>query len=179
MLPVVVFAVLETSGRRRAAIGAAVGVAAAEALLAAVQRGGVEPLSASSFVLFALGGGLAWRSGRVLWLKLQPVALGLLWAGVLGLDALRAGGGDPLLLSFLADDVRWNEAIPPYQRGYFAGYATMLAGSLPFLLVLHAACTAWAAVALSTWWWVAVRIAGFYGAVLALFLVEQLLRVSR
>jgi hypothetical protein len=74
--------------------------------------------------------------------------------------------------------VRINEVLPPYQRGYFAGYAQTMSRSLPFLLVLHAGLTAYAALRLSTWWWFVVRVPGFYLLAAALFFAERLLQVS-
>ena len=83
-----------------------------------------------------------------------------------------------LLALILQKHVRMNEILPTYQHGYFAMYARTMSRSLPFLLVLHAGLTAYAALRLSTWGWFVVRVPGFYLLAVLLFFAERLLQAS-
>ncbi len=78
----------------------------------------------------------------------------------------------------MKDAVGIDAILPPYQRGYAEVYATTLSRSLPYLLLVHAGLTAYAAAALSTWAWFHVRVFGFYAMLAALFLAERLIGVS-
>lgn len=176
MPPILAFAVVEAPGHRKHAVSAAVAVAAVECGYNSWQLGRIEVFSLLSLALFLVLGGLSLQRDRIVLFKLQPVLLGLVWAGVFWIhDSL---SDERLLPLILEDVVGVNEVIPPYQRGYFAGYARSMSTSLPFLLVFHAGLTAYAALRLSTWWWFHVRVFGFYLLVVVLFFTERLLAVS-
>lgn len=177
MLPILAFAVVESFGNRRNAVMAAVVVAAVECVYNSVQLGFVEAFSLLSLVLFLVLGGLSLRRDRIVIFKFQPVAMGIVWAAAFWIHDSFFLSDKALLPLILDKYVGVNEVIPPYQRGYFAIYAQTMAKSLPFLLVLHAGLTAYAALRLSTWWWFQVRVFGFYLLVVVLFYGERLLPV--
>jgi intracellular septation protein A len=176
MFPILAFAVVETISNRRNAVASAIVVSAAEFAFNSHQLGFLEVFSAISLLLFLALGVASLRSGRIVIFKFQPVLMGLLWAGAFWIHDARSG--DRLLALILERHVRVNELIPPYQRGYFAGYAATMSRSLPFLLVFHAGLTAYAALKLSTWWWFGIRTVGFHLLVLGLFFAERLFSVS-
>jgi intracellular septation protein A len=178
MVPIAVFTVLETQGRRRNAVIAAIAVAAVEFAYNSLLLGFVEPFSSASFVLFLILGRLSLQRDRIVLFKFQPVAMGILWAGAFWIHDSILLPDAPLFPLILEKYVRVNEVIPPYQRGYFAAYAETMSKSLPFLLLFHAGLTAYAAVRLSTWWWFHVRVFGFYLSVVVLFYAERLFRVT-
>lgn len=176
VVPLLAFALVESAGKRRNAIVAAVLVAGVEFVFNSYRLGFVEVFSLVSLVVFVVLGRLSLQRNDSVFFKFQPVVLGLVLASVFWIhDAV---ADERLLALILEKHVRVNEVVPPYQRGYFAGYARTTSRSLPFLLVLHAALTAYAALRLSTWWWFAVRAVGFYLLVALLFFTERLLQAS-
>lgn len=176
MAPALVYAVLATRGAPAAAIGAALAVSAAELVLNSVRLGVVEPLSLTSFVLFALAAFAAYHRRSPRLVELQPVALEVLGAGVLAYAYFVRGV--PLLAVIAKDYLDIDAVLPPYQHGYAEVYATTLSRSLPFVLIGHAALTAFGAIERSTWWWFNVRVFGFYGMVALLFVAERVAGVT-
>jgi intracellular septation protein A len=176
MAPVVAFMAFRAWGPPRRALVAAIAVAALELAYNSQQLGGVEPFSLASFTLFGLFGGISLHRNDERFFKLQPVALDLILAGTflyygLILDI-------PLFAVIMEEYVGINEILPPYQKGYASVYATTLSRSLPYLFLVHAGATAYAAIKRSTWGWFHVRVFGFYAMLGALFLVERLLGVT-
>jgi intracellular septation protein A len=174
--PVFAYVALWASGRPRAGIVAAIVVAAAELAFNSLRLGFIEPFSLLSLGLFATLGAwsIAVEDDRPF--KLQPVLFELCCAAALVyyLFILET----PLLAVVLEDYVRLHDVLDPYQRGYATVYATTLSRSLPFVLVLHAAITAYVAWTRSTWWWFSVRVLGFYLMVGLLFVGERLMGVT-
>ena len=178
MLPVVVFAAVESLYSNRDAVVAAIVVAAIEFAYNSFALGFVEPFSAVSLLSFGALGALGLARDRMLLVKLQPVVMALVWAGAFWIHDATAPSETRLFEHVLYEYVGIGELIPPYQAGYFAGYAHTMSRSLPFLLVLHAGWTAWAAFRLSTSAWALVRVLGFYGLAVALFCAERFLQAS-
>lgn len=175
MAPIVVFAVARPLVGDRQALLAATGVAAIEAALDSALLGFVEPFSILSFLLFA---GLSWlsaRDGDLRAFQLQPVVLECLLAGVFFYFTFVLDR--PLFAILLEDYVGLIDWVAPWQRGYFQGYALTMSKSIPFLLLAHAALTAWAARRLTFGGWLLVRIPGFYLMLTILFYAERLLQV--
>lgn len=174
--PLVAYVVLWTVDRPRWGIAAAVAVAGLEAIYNSLQLELVEPFSVASFALFLGLGGWALRTADERIFKLQPVlfevwvAMVLVYYGVV-LDT-------PLLAVIVEEHLGLVDALAAYQRGYARVYATTLSRSLPYLLAIHAALTAYAALKRSTWWWFNIRVFGFYAMLAILFLAERLLGVS-
>jgi intracellular septation protein A len=171
MAPAVAYAVLATRGQPARAVGVALAVSAGELVVNSVRLGMLEPFSLASFVLFALTAAASYQRGNPRLVELQPVALELLVAAVLAYAYFVRGV--PLLAVIARDYVNIDAVLPPYQHGYAEVYATTLSRSLPFVLVGHAALTAFGALERSTWWWLNVRVFGFYAMVLLLFVVER------
>jgi intracellular septation protein A len=174
--PVLAYGALWTFGRPKAAIVVSVVVACAGLVFNSLRLGFVEPFSSLSLVLFAALGAWSLAVDDHRPFKLQPVMFELCCAAVLVyynviLDT-------PLLPLVLEEHVRLHEVLEPYQRGYATVYATTLSRSLPFVLSLHAAITAYAACTLSTGWWLSIRVVGFYLMVGVLFVGERLLGIT-
>lgn len=177
MIPVAAYAGLRGRGVAvPAAMGIATSVAALELAWNSLRLGRVETFSLLSLLLFSVLGGLALLRSDERLFKLQPVLLDLGLAGVF----LYAwyGNGVALLEVILDRHVGLFDALPSYQRGYASLYATTLSRSLPWLLLVHAALTAEAALRRSNAWWFVVRVPGFYLVLGALFLVERMLGVK-
>ena len=177
MLPVAAYAGLRGRGVAvPASIGAATAVAALELGVNSLRLGRVELFSLLSLLLFAVMGGIALLRRDERLFKLQPAALDLCLAAVF-LYAWHVQEV-PLFQVILERHVRLFEALPAYQQGYASLYATTLSRSLPYLLLVHAALTADAALRRSNAWWFLVRVPGFYALLAALFFAERILGVK-
>lgn len=174
--PVVAYVVLWSMGRPRLAIGAAVAVAALEAIYNSVQLELVEPFSMLSFGLCLALGAWSLRTADERIFELQPVLFEICVAAVLVYYRLVLD--TPLLVVIVEDYLGLFDVLATYQQGYARIYATTLSRSLPYLLVIHAALTAYAALRRSPWWWFNIRVFGFYTMLVILFLTERLLGVT-
>jgi intracellular septation protein A len=174
--PIVVYMVFWFAGRWRIGLVAAMATSGVELVLNSIMLSRIEPFSLLSFSLFVAFGSISLRGVDDRIFKMQPVALELIFASVVicyyvVLDI-------PLLTVIAKEHLRLHDALAPYQRGYATVYTTTLSRSLPYVLFLHAAITAYAAIARSTWWWFFIRVFGLYVMIGALFLVERLLGVT-
>ena len=174
--PLVAYVAFWACGKSRLGITAAVVVSVLGLIYNSLALGFLEPFSFLSFVSFAALGAWSVRRGDDRFFKLQPVVFELCAAAVLVYyDAVL---DTPLLAVIAEEHLGLHDALEAYQRGYATLYATTLSGSMPYLLVVHAALTAHAAWSRSTWWWFNLRVFGFYAMVAVLFVGERLLGVS-
>lgn len=174
--PLVAYMALYAAGRPRAAIAAAVLVAALELLYNSLQLGIWEPFSLLSLTLYVVLGAVSLERRDDRFFKLQPVAFELSVAAVL--IYFRVALDTAFFALVLEEHLGLHLVIESYQRGYATVYATTLSRSMPFLLVLHAGLTAHAALSKSTWWWFNFRVFGLYAMVAVLFVGERLLGVT-
>ena len=174
--PVVTFVVADRLGARRRAIVLALVVSSLEFVYNSLTLGFVELFSLGSLALFVVLGGLSIKSEALIFFKLQPVAFEVSIAVTflfytVALDT-------PLLSVILLDHVEINEWVPLYQQGYAEIYAQSMSRSMPFLLLVHAALTAYAARQGSISWWFHCRVLGLYSMIVALFFGERILQAS-
>ena len=173
--PLLAFAAVHPRWGTRAAVLAAIGVAALEWAYDSIQLGFVEPFTLASLLLFAACGGATLRRDDLRYFRFQPVAFEIVAAGALLYSNVVLG--EPLFATIVQEHMGLVEALPPWRRGYAQSYTLAMAGSVPFVLLAHAALTAWAALRLSLSGWLWVRIAGLYAMLVLLFLVQRLLQV--
>lgn len=174
--PIIVYAAFWAFGRPRQGILGAILVSSLELIYNSVALGFVEPFSSWSFLTCSLLGVMSLQRGDDRFFKLQPVAFELCVAAVLVYYNVVH---ETALLAIVVDEhLGLHEALAAYQRGYATVYATTLSKSLPFMLVVHAALTAYGAWARSTWWWFNMRVFGFYVMLAALFFGERLLGIN-
>ena len=174
--PVVAFMALRGRGPLSRAVGAALATAVIEFAYNSVQLGRIEPFSLLSGALFGLFGALAlWRRDERFF-QLQPVALEVLLAAIFLYYGLVRDV--PLFAVIVKDAIGIDAVLPAYQRGYAEVYAITLSRSIPYLFLVHAGLTAYAAAKRSCWVWFHVRVFGFYAMLVALFLAERLLGVT-
>lgn len=176
VLPLTAYVVCWSVGQSRLGVAIAVAVAGLELVYNSVQLGFVEPFSAFSLASFGILAAVSLRSGDERIFKLQPVVFELGCAAVLlyydvVLDV-------PLLAVIVEEHLGLFDLLAAYQQGYARVYAATLSRSVPYVLVVHAALTADAALMRSTWWWFNIRVFGFYAMLTALFLAERLLGVT-
>jgi intracellular septation protein A len=174
--PTVIYVAFWATGRSNAGVFAAIAAAALELLYNSLALGFVEPFSSFSLLGFSLLGALSLRTADDRIFKLQPVAFELFVAAAL--VYYRVVHETALLVIVVDDYLGLHEILQSYQRGYATVYAATLSRSLPFMLVLHAAWTAHAAITRTTWWWFNVRVFGFYVMLAVLFIGERLLGIT-
>ena len=173
MLPIAIFAVAQTFVNERRAIQLSILAAAIECGYNAYRLGFLETLSLFSLVLFAILGAFSIRTGNAVFYKFQPVVLGVALAAVF--LVYEFAFGTPLFAIIVEEHVGIMEVVPAYQRGYFSIYARTMSQTIPFILLLHAALTGYAAMKLSVWQWFAVRTIGLYLLIAVSFFAERLL----
>lgn len=177
MAPVLAFALARPWVGMRQALLVSTAVAALELALSSAQLGFLEPFSLLSLALFA---GLSWLADRrndVRWFQAQPVVLETTLALVFLYDAALHDAS--LLRTVVAEGLGLFDWLAPWRRGYWEGYVRSFASLFPFVLLAHAGLTAWAARRLSFRAWVAVRIAGFYLLLAAVFFAQRLIEALR
>ena len=173
MIPALAHAVLERRGPVRKTVAVATGLAALEFVLGCWMVGLVEPFTLASLALFGGFGLIAIRREAPRLVRFQPVVLQL-GMGLVFLVAYFVFD-EPLFARLLDSQIGVLDAIPPYQRGYFAGYFETMSASVPFLLFLHGSLVAWAAKRESVVPWILIRTIGLYVLLVLLFFAERLL----
>lgn len=174
--PLLTYVLFWRRGAPFVGVGLAIVVSALELWFNSRWIDGVDPLSLLSFVCFVvLGGGALWRKDERLF-KFQPVALEMV--GALLLFYFYHAKGEALLVVFAQEQLGLFDSLAPYRRGYATVYLTTLSRSLPYVLLVHAAATAYAAIRSSTWWWLGLRIVGLYVLIALLFFLERALGVA-
>lgn len=162
LLPLLVFVVLEsmTANVRYALLGAILSVVFVVVcdlyLLGEIDRFTI--LSSGLVILF---GWLALRFNNTSYFKIKPAVVNLIMAGVFLTAYLQ---DSPLLLT--ASD-RYAHALPPQfheilSRPEARPMLERMSLYIVFGFIAQAAVVAWAALKLGSWWWFAVRSAGFY-----------------
>jgi len=173
MLPSVAYAVLVSRVSLRATVVTVIAISALEFIFNSAMLGTFDVFSFASLLLFVATGALSAQRENTVYLRLQPVALeigiGLVFfVSMVVFDR-------PLFAILLEEYVGVFDVIPPYQRGYFAGYARTMSNSLPFLLFIHAGLVGAAATLGSIRTWIWVRTLGLHAMIVALFFAERLL----
>lgn len=164
--------ILGMSTQRKALVGAIL-VAAATLIYNSIHFRQLEIFSLISFLLFLVLGAVSLKKQKDVYFKFQPVLLEVILAGIFLYFNFVVQ--KPLFFIILDKYMVIGEIIPAYFKGYYEIYALTMSKSIAFLLLFHAVLTAWAALRLSTGWWFAVRVFGFYLCVGILFLAETFL----
>lgn len=158
----------------KAGLISAVVLAVAETAYSIYEFGGIDELSIASLVLVCAFAGVSLKTKNPLYMKLQPVFLGLCFAAVLlVMQAL----GKPLLVTMVD---KYNSIIPvelrqgfnsPIVRDLLA--RTSLVLGLGFLV--HACAVLYAALRMSNWWWLIIRGVGVYVMMFVCVMVARMI----
>lgn len=174
LLPLIVFALVDIFAGMRAALIAAMVIALAEAGLSYYYFGEVDQLTWISLGLILVMGGVSVYMKDDRLFKFQPVALSVVSAGILLYFQVME---EPLLVQmmpkvipFLPEEKRWMFDSPTMIRSMMRLDALLIGA-----FMIHAALVAWAAVKRSTFVWLIVRGAGFYGLMIVALLINGLL----
>jgi len=163
IVPVIAFVVLDSFTSKRAAIISAMALAAAECVFSIVSFGSLDELTVFSFSLVIVMGVFSIKTKNDLFFKLQPAILGLFFAGSFFFFYFIL---DKPLLTFMAEkylgaqiDVLIRGKV---SREVFERMMTLLSRDLGWWIFGHAALTAYAALRLSKWWGLVIRVPMFY-----------------
>ncbi len=162
LIPLFVFVVLESMmANMRYALLGAVGSIVFLVGFDLYLFGEIDEFTILSSGLVILFGLLALRFDNAAYFKMKPAVVNLILAGVFLTTHLQ---GSPLLLTALD---RYGETLPPQFQQVLSQpqVRPMLERTslyLGFGLILQAAAVTWAALKLGSWWWFAIRSAGFY-----------------
>ncbi|HXW53511.1 MAG TPA: septation protein IspZ [Myxococcota bacterium] len=161
ILPLLVFVVIDSFSGLRAGVVAAILFALGEAVYTLIVFQTIDNLTIGSTLLVLVFGVLSLKANNAIFLKLQPVVLGLILGVVLLVMQVL---GTPLMVLMVE---KYQYMVPEQYRAMVVNpvYLKMLArlsGVLGFGFLLHAALVAWSAFYTSKWWWIAFRGLGFY-----------------
>ena len=160
-VPLLVFVVIDSFSNARYAVFGAVAAAGLEIGYSLFVFGEVDAFSYVYVALILLFGGLSFKFDNAVYFKFRPVAIGLALAATF---LVSYAMGKPLLVIGVE---RYSEAIPPrfltqLQDPQVQAALHRASLYLGFGLIAQAALVGWAALRLSSWWWLAIRNVGFY-----------------
>jgi intracellular septation protein A len=162
IIPLFVFVIVDMFAKVRTALAVAVVFAVIEAIASYVMFGSLDQITLFSFLMVLAMAAISFSKEDSIFFKFQPVIFSFFL-------------GSYLIISFIVQDVPILLALMTKYSSHFpTDFQTKLAD--PFVrnlvsvyplylgigLLLHALATAWAALKLSNWWWIAMRAIGFY-----------------
>lgn len=161
LLPLVAFVVIDNFMGLRAGLFAAIVLALAEAAYTIYEFGALDSLSIASLILVLLFGLLSLRNNNSLYMKLQPVLLGLCFSCVIITYQII---GKPILILFFE---KYGSLIPAALQSQLQNpHMHEMLGRVSLYLglgfLLHSVLVAYAALRLSNWWWLLIRGIGLY-----------------
>jgi len=180
LIPLIVFVIVESFAGLTWALLTTVVLAIMECAFSLYLFGRLDEVSAVSLLLVIVMAGMSYFNKSPTFLKFQPVVLGIFLSAVLLVTSFI---DDPIMVAMF---LKYGHLFP-YPPGQsfeilsnnstymlLLNQVNMILG---FMLLLHSAIVAWAAVKLSNWWWIAIRGIGFY-LFLALSFVVAVLKVK-
>lgn len=161
LIPLIAFAIADVFFGLKTGLIAAFVLAIAEGIWSWYSFGELDQISILSILLIALLGVLAWRRNSPTLFKLQPSFISL----VLGIWLIVSWLSNDSLFVAMAQKYR---DLLPEQVAYalnhpsYIDFLNRVSLTTGLCLLLHALLSAWAAIKLNTWWWLAIRGVGFY-----------------
>ncbi len=161
ILPLVAFVVIDSFMGLKAGLISAVVLALTETMYSLYEFGELDGLSIASLALVAAFAFLSLKFNNPLYMKLQPVFLGVCFGAVL---LVMQGFGKPVLLVMLE---KYDTIIPAELReGLRNPIAKHMLARLSLILgfgfLVHAVAILYAAMRMSSWWWLIIRGVGLY-----------------
>ncbi|MBL6990554.1 MAG: septation protein IspZ [Bacteriovoracaceae bacterium] len=174
IVPLLVFVVIDSFASMEIALIVAVLASAAECIFSIYQFGEIDYVSIASMLLIAIFAAVSYIKKTPLHFKLSPAII----SGVLGIFLLVSYFlGRPLIYVMM---MKYKDQMPGQmqillQHEEFAQLMKLTSHYLGYSMLLHGLITAWAAIKLSNWWWLAIRGFGFY---FLIFLAMMVARVQ-
>lgn len=161
ILPLLAFVLIDSFAGLKSGVIAAIAFALAETAYTLFIYQTIDSLTVGSTVLVLVFGVLSLKSNNAIYLKLQPVVLGVAFGLVLLVMQLL---NQPLLVMMVE---KYQFMVPEELRSQLIHktYLTMLArlsGILGFGFLIHAGLVAYSAFYMSKWWWLVFRGIGLY-----------------
>ena len=161
ILPLLVFVIIDSFAGLRSGVIAAIIFAAAEAIYTLVVYKTIDNITIGSTVLVLIFGLMSLKANKPIYLKLQPVVLGV----IMGLVLIVMQFLDKPLLVMMVE--KYQVMLPEEVRAMLTSpeYLHMLArlsGILGWGFLIHAALVAYSAFYMNKWWWLVIRGIGFY-----------------
>lgn len=174
ILPLFAFVLIDSFLGLKAGLVSAIILAAAEALYTLITYGSLDELSIASLVLVLVFGGISLKSNKAIYMKLQPVFLGLCFGAVL---LVMQAMGKPLLLMFID---KYDMLMPEnfqrqLQQPFMREQISQLSLVLGVGFLCHAGAVAYAAFRMSNWWWLLIRGVGLYVMMFGAVIVARLI----
>ena len=172
VLPLIAFVVIDSFMGLKAGLISAMLFALLETIYSLYEFGSLDELSIASLVLVCAFAVVSLKTKNSIYMKLQPVFLGLCFAAVLlVMQAL----GKPLLLVMLA---KYDAIIPPdFRQGINQPLAKDLLARVSLILgfgfLVHASAVFYAAFRMSNWWWLVIRGVGIYAMMIICVLIAR------
>ena len=161
IVPLVVFVIVDSFSGLRTALITAIVLALLETGLSLYLFGEIDGVTAVSLVLVIGMAAVSYYTESSIYFKVQPAILSLLF----GVTFLVTYWMEQPILYTMA--MKYKEQLPPMMGlqlslplmqkmlqvvTHFAGYA----------MLAHGLLVGWAAVKLSNWWWITIRVVGLY-----------------
>jgi len=161
IIPLFVFVLIDSFMGPKAGLIAAAVLAAAEAIGTYYYFGKLDMETAASLFLVLLLAGVSYQSGSTMFIKFQPVVLSV---GLGGFLLVSSYMGHPLMLEMAQ---KYQSLVPEKQRMLLSHprmikTLVIMSHYLGWALLAHAGATAYGALKMSNWWWIAIRGIGFY-----------------
>ena len=172
--PILIFAIVDTFGSMKTALISALGLAVIELVISLYFFGELDSITLFSFATLVGFAIFSLKVNKDVYFKFQPVVLSCLFGLALIIFALF---DRPL---FLEMGLKYSRFFPEDKRAMLqtVTFQTLLrhfSSYAGYALILHGGLTAWAAIKLNKWWWVFIRVVGFY---ILLFLAMQLAAIK-
>lgn len=161
IIPLLAFVIVDSFAGMKAALLTTVLLALAEAVITYRLFGELDSVTWFSLLTVLLMALASYRFRQPIYLKMQPVVLSAIFGLVLLASFFM---GHPLLyeMTIKYQDFYGPEVSGQFQRPEVIAILVQSTWTVGVGLLMHAALTAWAAMRLSNWWWLAIRGIGFY-----------------
>jgi intracellular septation protein A len=172
-LPLLIFVIIDSFAGLKAGIIAGVIFALAEISYSLIIHHSIDEFAAGSALLLIFFGFLSYKTSKDIYVKFQPVVVGVVSAVILLVMQLM----DKPLLVLLAQ--RYQDMFPENMRSILLEPANLILLSrlslvLGWGLFIHAGVVAYAALRLNNWWWLFIRGIGVY---IMLFICVLLVKI--
>ena len=174
VLPLIIFAVVDSFAPMKKALAVAVAIAVLEGVFSYFYLGELDSVTVFSVLTVVGMAAISMKKGSPLIFKLQPVLIGGLFALALIISSVV---GEPLfyvltlkyrdvMLGMVEESLAGTQALANLRFNLYNPLALEFLKTMTWvqgiMLGLHAGLVAYAAFKMSKWWWVAFRVVGFY-----------------
>ncbi len=174
VLPLIVFVVMDSFAGLKSGVIAAIVLALAEAVFTLVVYKTIDEITVGSTLLVLVFGLLSYFTKKPIYIKLQPVFLGVVFGLILLVMQFLE---KPLLVILmdkyqlmLPDDMQTMVSMPA-----FRSMLTKVSGILGWGFLVHAALVAFAALRMGNWAWLIIRGVGLYVMMFSCALIARFL----